>query len=178
MGLLAAIATVVAGTLGAGLFVTIATASSTTEPSVILGGSAVTLVGIGGLLTTATSVNAVVMAVLELPYSWSCDEIFPGWFSDINKRFSTPYWSLFTLYVCASLLMLWGRGPSHRDRGLVLPLRLRRSRPVTVVHRPGIGDRWLMEQRFALYRDVILLAADGYPQPTLRLLALNPRDPG
>lgn len=36
IGLLGAVSTVVAGTLGAGLFVTLGTASSTTGPSVIL----------------------------------------------------------------------------------------------------------------------------------------------
>ncbi|MEO8851768.1 MAG: APC family permease [Allobranchiibius sp.] len=81
-----------------------------TAANTFLGGSAVTLVGIGGLLATATSVNAVMMAAIKLPYSWSWDEIFPSWFSDINKRFRTPHWSLFTLYICASLLMLWSGG--------------------------------------------------------------------
>ncbi|GAB3672560.1 APC family permease [Salinisphaera aquimarina] len=61
MGALGAIATVVAGTLGAGLFVTIGTASSTTGPSIIL------VVILTGIVAMAIATN----------YSWIAT-IFPG----------------------------------------------------------------------------------------------------
>ncbi|MDN5790030.1 MAG: APC family permease [Micrococcales bacterium] len=81
-----------------------------TAAKTFLGEAAVTLVGIGGLLATATSVHAVMIAAIKLPYSWSWDEIFPRWFSDVSARFRTPHWSLLTLYIGASLLMLWSGG--------------------------------------------------------------------
>lgn len=61
MGPIGAIATVAAGTIGGGLFVTIGTASSTTGPSVIL---AVALLG-------------VIVAAVAMNYSWMAT-IFPG----------------------------------------------------------------------------------------------------
>ncbi|HKJ10871.1 MAG TPA: APC family permease [Ornithinimicrobium sp.] len=81
-----------------------------TAADTFLGEAAVILVGVGGLLATATSVHAVMIAAVKLPYSWSWDEVFPSWFSDVNKRFQTPHWSLLTLYVGASLLMFWSGG--------------------------------------------------------------------
>lgn len=81
-----------------------------TAANAFLGEYAVILVGIGGLLATATSVHAVMMAAIKLPYSWSWDEIFPRWFSHVNARFRTPHWSLLVLYIGASLLMLWSGG--------------------------------------------------------------------
>lgn len=81
-----------------------------TAAQTFMGDAAVTVVAIGGLLATATSVHAVMAAAIKIPYSWSWDEIFPRWFSSVNERFKTPHWSLVTLWVCASLLMAWSGG--------------------------------------------------------------------
>ncbi|SDK83751.1 Amino acid permease [Modicisalibacter muralis] len=61
MGPIGATATVVAGTLGAGLFVTIGTASGTTGPSVIL----------------AVALTGVIAMAVAMNYSWMAT-IFPG----------------------------------------------------------------------------------------------------
>ncbi|MFC6824591.1 APC family permease [Halopelagius fulvigenes] len=61
MGLFGALSTVVAGTLGAGLFVTLGTASATTGPSVIL------VVALSGILAMSIALN----------YGWVAT-IFPG----------------------------------------------------------------------------------------------------
>lgn len=58
VGALGAVSTVVAGTLGAGLFVTLGTASSTTGPSVIF------VVGITGLIAMAIAINYSYLATI------------------------------------------------------------------------------------------------------------------
>lgn len=75
-----------------------------------LGGDATAIVAIGGLLATASSVNAVMAAGIKMPYSWSWDEVFPRWFSAVGDRFSSPHWSLLTLYVVSSGLTFYTTG--------------------------------------------------------------------
>ncbi|MGP5396963.1 APC family permease [Arthrobacter rhombi] len=81
-----------------------------TAAQTFMGDAAVIVVAIGGLLATATSVHAVMAAAIKIPYSWSWGEIFPRWFSMVNRRFGTPHWSLLTLYICACALMFWSGG--------------------------------------------------------------------
>jgi len=69
-----------------------------------LGADASAIVAIGGVLATASSVNAVMAAGIKMPYSWSWDEVFPQWFSAVGDRFGSPHWSLLTLYVVSSAL--------------------------------------------------------------------------
>ncbi len=75
-----------------------------------LGGFGTAVVGIGGLLATATRVHALMGAAIKIPYAWSWDGIFPKWFSTVNERFRTPHWSLLTLYIAASALLFWTTG--------------------------------------------------------------------
>lgn len=75
-----------------------------------LGPSGSAIVAIGGLLATASSVNAVMAAGIKMPYSWSWDGVFPRWFSAVNDRFGSPHWSLVTLYVVSSLLTFYTAG--------------------------------------------------------------------
>ncbi|GAB3267120.1 APC family permease [Arthrobacter pigmenti] len=81
-----------------------------TAAETFLGGFGTAIVGIGGLLATATSVHAVMAAAIKIPYSWSWDGIFPRWFSSVNQRFRTPTWSLLTMYIAASALLFWTTG--------------------------------------------------------------------
>ncbi|RLM52654.1 APC family permease, partial [Halorubrum sp. Atlit-26R] len=78
-----------------------------TAAEVFLGDIGTAIVGIGGLLATASSVHAVMGAGIKMPYSWAWDEVFPKKFSAVSDRFGTPHWSLLTLYVVASGLTFW-----------------------------------------------------------------------
>jgi len=102
MGPMGAMATVVAGTLGAGLFVTLGTASSTTGPSVIL------VVAISGLLAMAIATN----------YSWIAT-IFPGAagsYTYISRTFDSRLpgfvvtWSKWLGYMAACATLAIGFG--------------------------------------------------------------------
>lgn len=78
MGPISIFATVVAGTLGSGLFVTIGTASGTTGPSVILG------VLVVGLIAIPIAVN----------YGWTAT-IFPGAggaYTLVSRSFNSRFW--------------------------------------------------------------------------------------
>ncbi|WP_265108397.1 APC family permease [Halosolutus halophilus] len=72
--------------------------------------NATAVVGFGGLLATASSVNAVMAAGIKLPYCWSWDEVFSKKFSEVNERWRTPHWSLFTLFAVSVGLTLWTGG--------------------------------------------------------------------
>ncbi|EMA44554.1 amino acid transporter [Halococcus morrhuae DSM 1307] len=81
-----------------------------TAAETFLGTDATAIVAFGGLLATASSVNAVMAAAIKMPYSWSWDEIFPQRFSMVNERFGSPHWSLLTLYVVSSALTFYASG--------------------------------------------------------------------
>ena len=102
LGALGAIATVIAGTLGAGLFVTIGTASSTTGPSVIL-------------VVIATGIVAMAIAT---NYSWMAT-IFPGAggsYTYISRTFSARWagfvvtWTKWLGYMAADAVLAIGFG--------------------------------------------------------------------
>ena len=102
MGPVGAIATVIAGTLGAGLFVTIGTASSTTGPSVIL---VVALTGIVAMAVAAT-------------YSWM-STIFPaagGAYTFVSRSFDNRLlgfvvtWTKWLGYMAADAVLAIGFG--------------------------------------------------------------------
>ncbi|WP_047864464.1 APC family permease [Rubrobacter aplysinae] len=102
MGPVGAIATVIAGTLGAGLFVTIGTASSTTGPSVIL---AVALLGVVAL---AVAIN----------YGWMAT-IFPaagGAYTFVSRSFNSRLlgfvvtWTKWLGYMAAAAVVALGFG--------------------------------------------------------------------
>ncbi|MFB6282706.1 MAG: APC family permease [Halobacteria archaeon] len=81
-----------------------------TAASTFLGPKATGFVAFGGLLATASSVNAVMAAATKLPYCWSWDEVFFTKFSEVNSRWRTPHWSLFTLFVVSVGLTFWSKG--------------------------------------------------------------------
>ena len=102
IGPLGAIATVVAGTLGAGLFVTLGTASSTTGPSVIL------IIALSGVIAMAIAIN----------YSWLAT-IFPAagsTYSYVTRVFRNRLagfvatWSLWLGYMAAVSVLALGFG--------------------------------------------------------------------
>lgn len=102
MGPVGAIATVIAGTLGAGLFVTVGTASSTTGPSVIL---AVALLG-------------VVAVAVAINYSWMAT-IFPaagGAYTFVSRTFHSRLlgfvvtWTKWLGYMAAEAVVALGFG--------------------------------------------------------------------
>jgi amino acid transporter len=102
IGLFGAISTVVAGTLGAGLFVTLGTASTTTGPSVIL------VVILSGILAMSIAVN----------YSWMAT-IFPGAagsYAYITRTFENRLpgfvvtWSKWLGYMAADAVLAIGFG--------------------------------------------------------------------
>lgn len=102
MGPVGAIATVIAGTLGAGLFVTVGTASSTTGPSVIL---AVALLG-------------VVVVAVAINYSWMAT-IFPaagGAYTFVSRSFNSRLlgfvvtWTKWLGYMAADAVVALGFG--------------------------------------------------------------------
>ncbi|WP_433624933.1 APC family permease [Halomicrococcus sp. NG-SE-24] len=102
MGLFGAMSTVVAGTLGAGLFVTLGTASSTTGPSVIL------VVVLSGILAMSIAVN----------YSWMAT-IFPaaaGSYAYVSRTFDSRLpgflvtWSKWLGYMAADAVLALGFG--------------------------------------------------------------------
>lgn len=72
--------------------------------------NATAVVSIGGLVATASSVHAVMIAGIKLPYCWAWDEVFSTRFSKVNKRWRTPHWSLFTLFVISVGLTYWTGG--------------------------------------------------------------------
>ncbi|ELZ80147.1 amino acid permease [Haloferax sp. Atlit-6N] len=84
-----------------------------TAAEVFLGDIGTAIVGVGGLLATASSVHAVMAAGIKMPYSWAWDEVFPKKFSAVSDRFGTPHWSLLTLYVVAAGLTFWSTGLSQ-----------------------------------------------------------------
>ncbi|ELZ33342.1 cationic amino acid transporter [Halogeometricum pallidum JCM 14848] len=84
-----------------------------TAAEAFLGDTGTTIVAIGGLLATASSVHAVMAAGIKMPYSWAWDEVFPKKFSEVSDRFGTPHWSLLTLYLVASGLTFWSTGLSQ-----------------------------------------------------------------
>lgn len=81
-----------------------------TAAQAFLGERATAIVAFGGLMATASSVHAVMLAAIKMPYSWAWDEIFPDWFADVNERWGTPHWSLVTLYIVAGGLTFWSAG--------------------------------------------------------------------
>ncbi|SDM55368.1 Amino acid transporter [Halogranum gelatinilyticum] len=102
IGLFGAISTVVAGTLGAGLFVTLGTASSTTGPSVIL------VVILSGLLAMSIALN----------YGWMAT-IFPGAagsYAYVSRTFENRLpgfivtWSKWLGYMAADAVLAIGFG--------------------------------------------------------------------
>ncbi|GGL66853.1 APC family permease [Halocalculus aciditolerans] len=102
MGLLGAMSTVIAGTLGAGLFVTLGTASATTGPSIIL------VVVLSGILAMAIAVN----------YSWMAT-IFPaasGSYAYISRTYRNRLpgflvtWSKWLGYMAADAALALGFG--------------------------------------------------------------------
>lgn len=102
MGPIGAIATVIAGTLGAGLFVTIGTASSTTGPSVILA------VGLLGVVAVAIAIN----------YGWIAT-IFPaagGAYTFVSRSFHNRLfgfvvtWTKWLGYMAADAVVAIGFG--------------------------------------------------------------------
>ena len=102
MGPVGAIATVIAGTLGAGLFVTVGTASSTTGPSVILA------VAITGIIAMAIATN----------YSWMAT-IFPaagGTYTYVSRSFHNRLlgfvvtWTKWLGYMAADAVLAIGFG--------------------------------------------------------------------
>lgn len=102
IGPLGAISTVVAGTLGAGLFVTLGTASATTGPSVIL------VVVLSGILAMCIATN----------YSWIAT-IFPaaaGSYAYISRTFNSRLpgfivtWSKWLGYMAADAVLAIGFG--------------------------------------------------------------------
>ncbi|WP_254545359.1 APC family permease [Halomarina pelagica] len=102
IGLFGAVSTVVAGTLGAGLFVTLGTASSTTGPSVIL------VVVLSGILAMSIAVN----------YSWMAT-IFPaaaGSYAYVSRTFGSRLpgflvtWSKWLGYMAADAVLALGFG--------------------------------------------------------------------
>ncbi|MDS0294193.1 APC family permease [Halogeometricum luteum] len=84
-----------------------------TAAEAFLGDIGTTIVAVGGLLATASSVHAVMAAGIKMPYSWAWDEVFPKKFSEVSDRFGTPHWSLLTLYLVASGLTFWSTGLSQ-----------------------------------------------------------------
>lgn len=102
IGLFGAVSTVVAGTLGAGLFVTLGTASTTTGPSVIL------VVVLSGILAMSIATN----------YSWMAT-IFPaaaGSYAYISRTFDSRLpgfvvtWSKWLGYMAADAVLAIGFG--------------------------------------------------------------------
>ncbi|MFC6835125.1 APC family permease [Halomarina ordinaria] len=102
IGLFGAVSTVVAGTLGAGLFVTLGTASATTGPSVIL------VVVLSGVLAMSIAIN----------YSWMAT-IFPaaaGSYAYISRTFENRLpgflvtWSKWLGYMAADAVLALGFG--------------------------------------------------------------------
>lgn len=81
-----------------------------TAADAFLGEYAIAVVALGGLFATASSVHAVMAAGIKMPYAWSWDEVFPAQFSAVSRRFRTPHWSLFTLYVVSAALIFWSGG--------------------------------------------------------------------
>lgn len=97
-----AIATVIAGTLGAGLFVTVGTASSTTGPSVIL----------------AVAITGVIAMAIATNYSWMAT-IFPaagGTYTYISRSFHNRLfgfvvtWTKWLGYMAADAVLAIGFG--------------------------------------------------------------------
>ena len=102
IGLFGAVSTVVAGTLGAGLFVTLGTASSTTGPSVIL------VVVLSGFLAMSIALN----------YGWMAT-IFPaaaGSYAYVSRTFDNRLpgflvtWSKWLGYMAADAVLALGFG--------------------------------------------------------------------
>jgi APA family basic amino acid/polyamine antiporter len=81
-----------------------------TAAQAFLGEYATAIVAFGGLMATASSVHAVMLAAVKIPYSWAWDEIFPNWFVQVTERWRTPHWSFATLYVVAGGLTFWSEG--------------------------------------------------------------------
>lgn len=102
MGVLGAISTVVAGTLGAGLFVTLGTAAETTGPSVVV------VVALGGLLAMAIAINYSYLATI-FPAAGSA-------YSFLSRTYANRFvgyvatWSKWLGYMAADAVLALGFG--------------------------------------------------------------------
>ncbi len=138
-----------------------------TAAQAFLGKTGITIVAIGGLLATASSVHAVMAAGIKMPYSWAWDEVFPPFFAHVSQRFRTPHFSLLTLYGVASLLTVWSNG---LDQALAIAtfsyliayLTVSVTAGYVYATRPDIAKRAAFDPGAWIYIPVVIAAVGAF----------------
>ncbi|RYJ15411.1 amino acid permease, partial [Halogeometricum borinquense] len=85
----------------------------------VLGGS---LILFGGLLATASSANASILASSRINFAMGRDKLITAWLNDIHPRFSTPYRSIAVTGVLILLFIAVGNVKVLAKAGSVLHL--------------------------------------------------------
>lgn len=89
---------------------------------IMLGGAGLALLTFGGLLATASSANASIMASSRINFAMGRDKIITDWINEIHPRFSTPYRSIAITGALILLFILWGNVENLAKAGSILHL--------------------------------------------------------
>lgn len=89
---------------------------------VMMGGVGLALLTFGGLLATASSANASILASSRINFAMGRDKIVTDWINSIHPRFLTPYRSIAITGALIILFILWGNVESLAKAGSILHL--------------------------------------------------------
>ncbi|WP_290819492.1 amino acid permease, partial [Halovivax sp.] len=89
---------------------------------VMLGGAGLALLTFGGLLATASSANASILASSRINFAMGRDRIISDWINEVHPRFATPYRSIALTGALILLFILYGDVETLAKAGSVLHL--------------------------------------------------------
>ncbi|WP_290812210.1 amino acid permease [Halovivax sp.] len=89
---------------------------------VILGGAGLALLTFGGLLATASSANASILASSRINFAMGRDRIISDWINEVHPKFATPYRSIVLTGALILLFILYGSVETLAKAGSVLHL--------------------------------------------------------
>lgn len=88
----------------------------------IMGGTGLALLTFGGLLATASSANASILASSRINFAMGRDKIITDWINQIHPRFFTPYRSIAITGVLILVFIVWGSVENLAKAGSILHL--------------------------------------------------------
>lgn len=88
----------------------------------ILGGAGLALLTFGGLLATASSANASILASSRINFAMGRDRIITDWINDIHPSFLTPYRSILITGLLILAFIVWGSVESLAKAGSIMHL--------------------------------------------------------
>ncbi len=89
---------------------------------IILGGTGLALLTFGGLLATASSANASILASSRINFAMGRDKIITDWINQIHPRFFTPYRSIVITGAIILVFIVWGSVENLAKAGSILHL--------------------------------------------------------